>query len=151
MLVQPMKILFVALFVSLCVKKLEKQENDKISEEVEKLSTNNNWYNQITLDDRHGLFKRANTESLLPPNADQLSKLRRLRYKEKQLQSISKEIMLYLVFTSVASLLGFSLRDYRAFHQTRDIEETLRLRYNDKHEYSYPTVRNLIFQLNLIF
>lgn len=130
LLIQPIKVFIVAVFVAVFVKKLDDEERGDIDDEVENLGMNKNWLRDNT-DERGGLFDRSNTESLLPPSNVKLGAMRTLRYREKRLRAISKEILLYLTFTGVAAVLAYSLRDYQAYYQTTDIEKTFKLNDGD--------------------
>ena len=77
-----------------------------------------------------GIFDRANTEHLLPPDMESLSHMRQYAYKKRKMKAIVKEIMYYLIYAAVIVLLGYSLRDENAFLQTKNLEDLFSL--NDK-------------------
>ena len=60
--------------------------------------------------------------------------MRAARLKEVKMNTISREIMLYLFFTCIVFMLGFMTRDYRSFWQTRDLEELMFLKTRETEE-----------------
>lgn len=129
-MIQPIKVFCTAIFVAGIIKK-DKDTDDEIKVEKEKkrLARNEEWLHQAK--NELSIFNRSNTETLLPPDEKSLSRMRALRYKERKMKSISTELVTYLLFTATVFLLGFTTRDYRAFHQTRDIEDIFRLKVRD--------------------
>ena len=118
----------MSLLVALFIKKLEKQELDRMAEEIDNLKS---WF--TTPNEEYGggdqlkniktsVFDRSNTDHLLPPDNKDLSKMRKYAYRQRRMRAIVKECMYYIVYAAVISLLGFSLRDYNAFMQTRNLE-----------------------------
>ena len=64
----------------------------------------------------------------MPPDKENLSVMRQYAYKQRKMKAIVKEIMYYLIYAVVITLLGYSLRDYNAFYQTRNLETLFKVR-----------------------
>jgi len=130
LLIQPLKVFFIALFVAIIVKKLEDEERSEIEKHVKELAKNESWlHNSATEEkDRTTIFDRIDTETAEPPNKDKLDRMRAARLKEMKMNAISREILLYLFFTLIVFVIGFMTRDYRSFYQTRDLEELMLLK-----------------------
>ena len=131
---QPLKVFAMALVVALFIKKLEKQELERMEKEIDNVKE---WFTYPTAPEEEtethintGLFDRANTDHLLPPDMESLSKMRQFAYKQQKTKAIVKEIMYYLIYAVVIVLLGYSLRDYNAFYQTKGLENLFGL--NDR-------------------
>jgi len=131
LMIQPLKVLVMSVLVALFIKKLEKQELNRMGEEIDNLKS---WFTtpiEQHVDDlkkiKTNLFDRANTDHLLPPDNKDLSKMRKYAYRQRQMRAIVKECMYYIVYAAVISLLGFSLRDYNAFMQTRNLENMFKI------------------------
>lgn len=138
LLLQPMKVFVMALFIALVVKKLDEEEKSEIEKQVKTLAQNEKWLHKLTKET--SLFDRVDTTSLEPPDAGTLQSMRSLRLKEAKMYAISRELVLYLVFTIVVFLIGFLTRDHFAYHQTRDIEELLRVKVRPHSKFPNTTV-----------
>uniref|UniRef100_A0A7M5V1G8 Polycystic kidney disease protein 1-like 2 n=2 Tax=Clytia hemisphaerica TaxID=252671 RepID=A0A7M5V1G8_9CNID len=129
LLMQPLKVFVMALVVALFIKKLEKQEMERMEKELDNVKS---WFkNPLEVADdsiRTSIFDRANTDHLLPPDKENLSVMRQYAYKQRKMKAIVKEIMYYLIYAVVITLLGYSLRDYNAFYQTRNLETLFKVR-----------------------
>ena len=159
LLIQPLKVFFVALFVALIVKKLDDEERSELEKHVKTLAKNESWLheNNNSLDaeqTKTSIFDRIDTETTEPPSKEKLDRMRAARLKEIKMNTISREILLYLFFTCIVFVLGFMTRDYRAFFQTRDLEELMFLKTREtetkmltKHHTKFPfrKVYELIF------
>lgn len=133
-----MKVFVMALFIALVVKKLDEEEKSEIEKQVKTLAQNEKWLHKLTKET--SLFDRVDTTSLEPPDAGTLQSMRSLRLKEAKMYAISRELVLYLVFTIVVFLIGFLTRDHFAYHQTRDIEELLRVKVRPHSKFPNTTV-----------
>ena len=134
MLMQPLKVFAMAMVVALFIKKLEKQERERMEKEIENVKE---WFQNPDAPEQESetnintaIFDRANTDHLLPPDMENLSAMRKYAYKQRKMKAIVKEIMYYLIYAVVIVLLGYSLRDYNAFYQTKGLENLFGL--NDK-------------------
>lgn len=128
---QPLKVFLSAIFVAGVMKKVDENADElQFEKEAKLLARNEQWLHQAN--NEISIFNRSSTETLLPPDAKDLSRMRALRYKERKLKSISRELTTYFAFTFAVFLLGFTTRDYRAFYQTRDIEEVFKLKEGDE-------------------
>ncbi|XP_066910530.1 polycystin family receptor for egg jelly-like isoform X2 [Clytia hemisphaerica] len=129
LVIQPLKVFFVALFVALIVKKLDDEERSEIEKHVKTLAKNETWlHTSLEERDKTTIFDRIDTETAEPPNKEKLDRMRAARLKEIKMNAISREILLYLFFTCIVFILGFMTRDYRSFYQTRDLEELMLLK-----------------------
>lgn len=126
LLIQPLKVFLVALFVAVVVKKLDDEERSEVEKQVKSLAKNETWLHKFTK--AGNIFDRADSEVFEPPKNEKLQQMKELRMKELKMKAISREIMLYLLFTFVVFLLGFMTRDYQSYHQTVDLEELLKLK-----------------------
>ena len=99
----------------------------------------------------NSFLKRVNTESLKPPTRMKLRKLRQIRFKELKMKSIFRELVLYLVYAVIVSMIGYFARDHSAFLFTRGISEmfTMHLRSSTRPQkevvYTYKCNETLAF------
>ena len=82
----------------------------------------NRWLHRQE-ENENSIFKRVNTESLKPPTRRKLKKLRQIRFKEIKMKSIFRELLLYLIYAVIVSMLGYFARDTSAFHLTKGVNE----------------------------
>ena len=60
-----------------------------------------------------------------PPDEDKLEVFRQLRKKEKEMEGVMKEIIRYLLFLCLLSLVAYGNRDRNAFHVRKSISTLL--------------------------
>lgn len=89
---QPLKVFLSATFVAGVIKKVDENVDKlQLGKEAKLLARNEQWLNQAN--NEISIFNRSSTETLLPPDKNDLSRMLALRYKEKKLKSISHELM----------------------------------------------------------
>lgn len=160
LLVQPARVMLVALFMALVVKTCrggETKEERERKQQVKKLSENKLWLskdNQEDDSDREkndivdeSIFNRIDTHLVNLPDLSTLEEARLKLVKEKAMNRLTKEIGSYMIFTMVLIVMAFMARNQWAFHQNRDVEELLRLHLrNDLKKYkNKPTNKDTIF------
>lgn len=123
LLIQPLKVFAMALFIALIVKKLDEEEKSELEKNVKTLSKNESWLHKLR--NEATIFDRV--EVIEPPDLSVLENMRGVRLKEMKMAAISREMMLYFMFTLVVFMIGYNLRDQNAYNQTLDIKELFKL------------------------
>lgn len=137
---QPIKVLFVALFIALVIKKPQEQiqsinsesndmnddDDDEGSDGVEEENGFGNFeqgfpeYKKFM----HRRFEQYPFVNLEPPDATELSKARKQRKQEIRMSQIIKEIITYVLFLLALFLVSFGQRDPQAYFIAKLIEDT---------------------------
>ena len=136
---QPIKVLFVALFIALLIKKPQEQ--------IQSINSKGNDMNDLDDDDSdgdnvengfgnfeqgfpeykkfmHRRFEQHPSEILEPPDATELSKARKQRKQEIRMSQIIKEIIAYVLFLLALFLVSFGQRDPQAYFIAKLMEDT---------------------------
>ena len=127
---QPIKVLFIAMFVALIVKKLEDEEKSNVEKQARNLAQDEEWLHPSSSDseqENKKVKKPRFNPSACAPSKEELARARDERLKEMQMKSITRELMFYTFFCFVVYVLGMSTRDTMGFHQTINTRETLQL------------------------
>ena len=77
----------------------------------------------------------VDTTTLRPPDDVKLSAMRELRFKERKMYAIVREILLYTFFVLVTFSISYSLREERGYWQTYGLEKLFNLRTEDNKEF----------------
>ena len=137
------KIFAIAIFFALIVKKVD-DERPQVEQQAKKLAEDEEWLH-IHADTSVGTA--VDTTTLRPPDDLKLGAMRTLRFKERKMSAVMREILVYSFFVCITLSISYSLREEQGFWQTLDIEEVLELRSRDpnvtdafrkvcKHEYN---------------
>lgn len=136
---QPIKVMFVALFIAILIKEPQEQ--------IQEIDSEINDMNDVDDDDddgdqeengfgnfeqgltgykkfMHRRFEQHPCLSLKPPNATELSKARKQRKQEMRMSQIIKEIITYVLFLLALFLVSFGQRDPQAYLIAKLIEDT---------------------------
>ena len=134
---QPLKVLVIAVFVALVVRKLDDEEKSEVEKQARFLARDEEWLHPASsnTDISSGVQCQA-----CAPSDRELAYARDERIKEIKMKAITRELAFYVFFCFVVYVLGMSTRDTTAFHQTINMRETLQLhpRENSK-AFSYRT------------
>ncbi|XP_063961569.1 polycystin family receptor for egg jelly-like [Lytechinus pictus] len=114
---QPLKVLFLAFFLSLLFKKPEKEEDD-----IPPLGEDEEWLHERD-GEGGGETHQGIPPGISPPNPDELAAARELRFKEIKMKSIIREIILYIIFLNIVMLIAFGDRDPQAFYVNKSMKD----------------------------
>ena len=102
---QPLKVLAIAMFVALFVKKLEDEEKSDVEKQVRTLAQDEEWLHPAPSGVEHGVEDTDNArkvkkqkkkipsiriDACVPPSHKELARARNVRLKEMQMKSISR-------------------------------------------------------------
>lgn len=139
---QPIKVLFVALFIALLIKEPQEQiqainsesngmdDDDDDDDESDGGDEEENGFGNFEQEYpkykkfMHRRFEQHSCIHLKPPNATELSKARKQRKQEIRLSQIIKEIITYVLFLLALFLVSFGQRDPQAYRIAKLIEDT---------------------------
>lgn len=69
----------------------------------------------------------VDTTTLRPPDGVKLDAMRELRFKERKMYAIVREILMYSLFVMVTFSISYSLREETGFWQTNGLEKLFKL------------------------
>ncbi len=133
------------MFFALIIRKVE-DDQPHVEEQGKKLAQDEEWLHAHA-DTSFGT--PVDTMTLRPPDDLKLSAMRELRYKERKMGAISREILLYSFYVFITLTISYSLREEQGYWQTLDIEEMFNLKVRSeakfpKYYYQFDKVgRNL--------
>ncbi|KAK3717356.1 hypothetical protein QZH41_011584, partial [Actinostola sp. cb2023] len=116
---QPIKIFILASVFALLIKDPNKAESDPITD-ANMLSTDEEWLHKNVKDlsdDEKKDFKKLIMDR--PPDEAKLEIARQLRFKEKQMKSIIREIVWYMIFLLVILTISYGNRDPDTYRITK--------------------------------
>lgn len=145
---QPMKVLVIAMFVALIVKKLEDEEKSDVEKQARTLARDEEWLHPSSSDSEQQKKEKPHVKvCACAPSQEELARARDERLKEIKMKSITRELMFYMFFCFVVYVLGMSTRDTMGFHQTVNTRETLQLdpkpvpkSFLNRTKYQFPKV-----------
>ena len=127
---QPMKVLVIAMFVALVVRKLDDEEKSEVEKQARLLARDEEWLHPAASDT--DLTVGIQCQACAPSDRE-LAYARDERIKEIKMKAITRELTFYVFFCFVVYVLGMSTRDTTAYHQTVNMRD-----YNkgvlDQHE-----------------
>eukprot|EP00794_Sanderia_malayensis_P014077 gene14077-15546_t len=118
---QPMKILFLGLFIALIVKKPaeeDEEDNRRMKDEV---------YvdEQQMKQDNESVPRRSNAIiKFQPPSKEKVRAARDLRLKEIKMYSIVKDIVIYFIFVTALCTVSYTHLDPRSYQFKKGLEDT---------------------------
>ena len=119
LLIQPVKVFVIAVLFALIVRKIE-EDKPGLEQEGKKLAEDEEW---LTANISQSITTAVDTMTLRPPDSLKLDEMRTLRFKERKMYAITREILFYSFFVTITFSISYSLREEVAFFQTRDLEE----------------------------
>ncbi|XP_068673513.1 polycystin-1-like [Montipora foliosa] len=116
---QPIKVFALATFFAVLVKDPNKAEQDSLTD-ANALANDEEWLHKTTedldLETQQELKQLINDK---PPNEAKLEIARKLRMKEKQMKSIIREVIWYVIFLLVLLTISYGNRDLTTSKVTR--------------------------------
>ncbi|XP_077979563.1 uncharacterized protein LOC144434915 [Glandiceps talaboti] len=116
---QPIKVLCLAMFYALVIKKPDDEEDEPKSAH---LANDEEWlHERMTeeeLNDPDRLAKLEEQKALSPikpPDTDEIEEARELRFKEIKMYAVLKEIFVYMIYLYVLMIITYGARDTRAY------------------------------------
>ena len=129
---QPIKVLFLALFIALLVKKpqeVTKLESDDIDDDDDDIDNEHSFghfeqgipeYKKFM----HQRFEQNPTTMLQPPDSTELSIAREQRKREIRMHEIIREVITYVLFLLALFVVSFGQRDPQAYFIAKVMEDT---------------------------
>lgn len=127
---QPIKVLVLAAFIAFVIKSLEREEKSALEELFVRYVNNEILAASPSkeVDDEEEEEEEKDLEMITkPPSARKLEKQRQKRLVELRMHQEMRGVVLMLVFTALVYYIGLSLHDVRAFRQTQNIRELLKV------------------------
>ena len=131
---QPIKVLFIAIFIALVIKKPQEQMETK-SAQIENADEEEELYG-AEFDNRNGYpeFEKIDiiphqygdyrSTKFTPPDLTELSRAREKRKREMRISQIVKEVVLYVLFLIALFVVSFRQRDPKASLVAKLFEDT---------------------------
>nr|XP_006820685.1 PREDICTED: polycystic kidney disease protein 1-like 2-like [Saccoglossus kowalevskii] len=127
-LVQPIKVIFLALFVALIWKKPEELEGDV---EDNQLKPDEQWLTDVSAYEGIVPVDDGMEEMESPLSPEEMEKARRKRFKEVKMKGVLKEMFVYGTYIIILLLIAYGARDMKS-------------------RYEYLEMDNLFFQTSLM-
>jgi len=146
---QPLKVLVIAVFVALIIKKLDDEEKSAVEKQARVLARDEEWLHRPTGDQNEAETETASVKHVActPPSKEELARARSEKIKEIKMSSITRELVFYVFFCFVVFVLGMSTRDAHGFDQTVSTREALQLdprqtskAFSYRTQYQFPKV-----------
>ena len=121
--IQPMKVFILATLFALLVKDPKKAEEDSFTD-ANALANDEEWPNKNTEDldpEKQKMVKQLINDK--PPDEAKLEMARKLRMKEKQMMSIIREILWYVIFLLVLLTISYGNRDLTTSKVTKHMQD----------------------------
>ncbi|CAH3175942.1 unnamed protein product [Porites evermanni] len=115
LITQPLKVLGLAVFFALVVKKPDQGEF-QITEEALKLAEDEEFLQQS-----NQTGEKTNKAKLLPPDQAKLIAMRTARMKERKMYSVIREVVTYYFFVALLLTIAYTHRSPTAFYQTTNM------------------------------
>lgn len=108
------KVIVLAILFALVVKDPDKAiESD--GKQSTKLGQDEEWVHDPFVKEQTGMVIRVNSEFLKPPGKEQLHFSRQQLTKQKQMNTIIREMFFYFIFLLVMCVVAYGSRDTQAF------------------------------------
>ncbi|XP_070579640.1 polycystin-1-like [Ptychodera flava] len=125
---QPIKVLCLATFYALVIKKPDDEEEEPKGAH---LGGDEEWlHERMTEEELNDPDKLAKLEEqkamspIQPPNTDEIEEARELRFKEIKMHSVLKEIFLYMIYLYVLMIITYGTRDTSAYLVRKSVYNT---------------------------
>uniref|UniRef100_UPI00398F8683 polycystin-1-like protein 2 n=1 Tax=Pristiophorus japonicus TaxID=55135 RepID=UPI00398F8683 len=123
LLIQPIKVLLVAAFVALVIKKVERNDNeesgDVLSAAYEDLEVATPNYT-----------KRTDTGIYKPPSLKNVEEMKALRLKEKKMYGLIKDIIAHVGFLVTLSIIAYGERNPHSFYLNKALNDSFTKKFN---------------------
>ncbi|KAF5402954.1 Polycystic kidney disease protein [Paragonimus heterotremus] len=130
LLVQPLKVVLLAMFLSLLCKRVDRVDEIDILEEEDALIDVLGKRYQLQMDEEflHNEYLMSNFKPrrmvILPPDPEALEKIRVYRMKQRRANDIIREIFFYIIFLSLLFTVTLEFRDPFGFPLRQSIEDS---------------------------
>ncbi|XP_043562658.1 polycystic kidney disease protein 1-like 2 [Chiloscyllium plagiosum] len=124
-IIQPLKVLFVAAFIALIVKKVERNENEENYNE-NLLSTINEDLNVVT----PNYTKRSDAGIYKPPSVKHVEKMKAQHLKEKKMYDFIKDIFAHVGFLVVLAIIAYGERSPHSFYLNKALNDSFTRKFN---------------------
>ncbi|GCC27688.1 hypothetical protein chiPu_0006114 [Chiloscyllium punctatum] len=120
-----MMVLFVAAFIALIVKKVERNENEESYNE-NLLSTINEDLNVVT----PNYTKRSDAGIYKPPSVKHVEKMKAQHLKEKKMYDFIKDIFAHVGFLVVLAIIAYGERSPHSFYLNKALNDSFTRKFN---------------------
>ena len=108
-------------------------DESTIEEHGKKLAEDEEWLH-IHADTTLG--RSVDTSTLRPPDGVKLDAMRELRFKERKMYAIVREVLLYSLFVLVTLSISYALREETGFWQTNGLEKLFKLNLKQSEQFN---------------
>ncbi|XP_047140362.2 uncharacterized protein LOC100203937 isoform X7 [Hydra vulgaris] len=126
---QPIKIFVFSILAALASKAIISKERYMLYMRGKMLACNENWLHSTK--NKEAIVKRID-DNRMPPPASLIESMKAAHLKEVKMQTITRELLVYILFSIVVFYLGYISRGSFAYYQTHDIEELFNLKLRSK-------------------
>ncbi|GCB66710.1 hypothetical protein scyTo_0007925 [Scyliorhinus torazame] len=123
--IQPIKVLLVAAFVALIVKKVERNENEESYNE-DLLSTMHEDRGMTT----PNFTNRTDAGIYNPPSLNNVEEMKALRLKEKKMYGFLKEIFAHVGFLVTLAIIAYGERSPHSFYLSKALNNSFTQKFN---------------------
>ncbi|XP_077976290.1 polycystin family receptor for egg jelly-like isoform X1 [Styela clava] len=122
LIVQPIKVIFLSMFVAAIVRKPDEQVMDSVQDkDVDEAEQK---FMNLCADNIESEMQQNELSPPKPPSKKRLKRARKLRAKERAMSDIIWEVVVYFFYIMVLLFLCHGNRDSKAFHITNSIKKT---------------------------
>ncbi|XP_038661911.1 polycystic kidney disease protein 1-like 2 [Scyliorhinus canicula] len=123
--IQPIKVLVVAVFVALIVKKVERNENEESYNE-DLLSTMHEDLGMTT----PNFTNRMDAGIYNPPSLNNVEEMKALRLKEKKMYGFLKELFAHVGFLVMLAIIAYGERNPHSFYFSKALNNSFTKKFN---------------------
>lgn len=131
----------IAVIFAAIIKNIQ-DERPTIEEQGKKLAEDEEWLHAHA---DTTLGSAVDTTTLRPPEGANLDAMRALRFKERKMYAIVREILLYSFFVLVTFSISYSLREETGYWQTNGIEKLFKLNLDEKKQFNLDQFSGVCF------
>lgn len=116
---QPLKVIGVAVFFALFLKRTQEEDDAQITSE---LAQDKEWLKQ-NITHAHDQRKISSSSKQRPPDETMLQAARTMRFKERKMYSVIGEILFYFLFVWIVLTIAYGHRDSYAHYMTENLRD----------------------------
>ncbi|XP_032892396.1 polycystic kidney disease protein 1-like 2 [Amblyraja radiata] len=124
LIIQPVKVLLVAAFVALIIKKIERNDTEQ----------NFNKHLLSSEDDTHDMLthnaKRSDSTIYQPPSLKNVEELKALHMKEKKMYCLVKNIIAHVLFLVSLAIIAYGERSPHSFYLNKALNDSFTKKFN---------------------
>ena len=118
---QPLKVIGVAVFFALIIKRPQEEDDARITAE---LAQDEEWLKQSLAHPHKGTATGSpSAREYRPPDETMLRAARVVRFKERKMYSVIREILFYFLFVWIVLMIAYGHRDPYAHFMTGNLQD----------------------------